>query len=420
MALQAETLEPRGSKINSVEFWRIIFTVLVCLYHFEMFFMAQGKMLSSGSSAVEFFFIIAGFFMARSSKRDLSRRQAPMSTKEAHSVAVDFVVKKLKAIMPVVAIVLVLGVLVYPTFPSAFADRLHNLMNSEWEFLLMVGTPFGYNNGATPIVPMWFLTALIVVGYIYTFLIYRWHDFMMFAAPAIGILFYVFFTLNSSLTLDFYIQMGFLNAGFVKAIAEMSFGVTVFLLYDYLSKKNFGTAAKIILTLIELYAIYRFFALTLWQPLGMDNFRRVPYIMIIVGLSFLNKSFFSQLVNRKFWKPLANISLTMYLCHFHLINVYMSAIGSFKMNLAMKQFTSASAKEALEFMSNMGGFDSNYRPIGMSWKDAIAFLILVIAVSTAITLYIKFIKHLIIKPIKQMIEERKAEKAAAAAAPKWY
>jgi peptidoglycan/LPS O-acetylase OafA/YrhL len=420
MALQAETLEQaRGSKINTVEFWRIVFTILVCVYHFEMFFMAPGKMMSSGSSAVEFFFVIAGFFMARSSRASHLRRAAPITTKEAHSMAIDFVVKKLKAIMPVVVVVLLLGILVYPTFSSDLATRLHNLQNSEWEFLLMVGTPFGYNNGMTPIVPMWFLTCLLVIGYIYTFLINRWHDFMMFAAPVLGILFYSFFTLNSSLTLDFYAKMGFLNAGMVKAIAEMSFGVTAFLIYEFLSKKKFGILSKIVISLVEAYAIYRFFALTLYQPIGMDNFRRIVYIMIIVGLSFLNASLISKVLNRSFWKPLANISLTMYLCHFHLINVYMGLIGKWKMDLSMKSFTSASAKEALNWLSDMGGTDTAFKSIPMSWKDAVFFLLMVIAVSVLITLYITFIKKLVIKPIKDIIMDVKEKKALAATADKW-
>ncbi len=420
MTLQAATLEQsRGSRVNTVEFWRLVFTILVCLYHFEMFFMSTGKLFPSGTSAVEFFFVIAGFFMAKSAARYYAEHPEPMTAKQAHAMAVDFVVKKLKAIMPVVVVTLVLGILVYPTFPSSFGDRIHNLMNAEWEFLLMVGTPFGYNNGMTPIVPMWFLTALLVIGYIYTFFLYKWHDFMLFAAPVLGILFYVYFTLNSSMTLDFYVKMGFLTAGMVKAIAEMSLGITAFLICNFLSKKNLGAGAKIVLSLVEVYAIYRYFALTLHQPIGMDNFRRIVYILIIVGLSFLNVSLISRVFNKKIWKRLGSLSLTMYLCHFHLINVYMGMIGRWKMNLGMKSFTSASAKEALGWLSNMGGYDNMFRPVGMSWKDAVLFILLVMVVSALINLYIAFIKRLVVKPARELAADIREKKALAAAADRY-
>jgi hypothetical protein len=64
--------------------------------------------------------------------------------------------------------------------PAPFLDRLKALQNTEWELLILVGTPFGYNNGMAPVVPMWFLTALIVVGYVFTYLMHKHYDFMKF------------------------------------------------------------------------------------------------------------------------------------------------------------------------------------------------------------------------------------------------
>ena len=275
MTPQATALAPpRSAKTSTVEFWRFAFTVLVCIYHLEVYF-AKRDMLISGSSAVEFFFILAGFLMARSAQRNLAGRTTPMTVREAHGMAIDFVKKKLKAIYPILIIVILLGVVVYPAVSAPFLTKLQSLQNTEWELLLLVGTRFGFNNGMTLIIPMWFLTGLIVVGYIYTYAIYKHYDFMMFAAPVIGVLVFVFFSMNSEMILDFDIMMGYLNAGMVRAIAEMSLGVSMFCLYNYLSKKKLGMVWRILLSLLEVYAIYRFFALTLWQPLGMDNFRRI-------------------------------------------------------------------------------------------------------------------------------------------------
>jgi peptidoglycan/LPS O-acetylase OafA/YrhL len=396
LSSDAHTL-PRSSRASTAEFWRFAFTVIVCIYHLEVFF-AKRELLVSGSSAVEFFFILAGFLMAKSASRDLSSRSSQYTVREAHAKALDYVKKKLKAIYPVLIIVLLLGFLVFPAMPTPFLDRLKSLQNTEWELLILVGTPFGYNNGMAPIVPLWFLTALIVIGYLYTYLIYRHYDFMKFAAPLIGILFTIYFTLNSTLILDFYVKMGFFNAGMIRAIAEMSLGMSVFFLYEYLSKIKFGIVWKIILSLLELYAIYRFFALTLWQPVGMDNFRRLVYIMIIVLFSFLNVTAFARLLNRRIWNRLAKITLAMYICHLNLIMIYFKYLGSLKMKLFQQSAGSSIARALSKFLQGTGGVDEKFKPTPISWKDMLLFTLFVIAVSTLIMLFIAGVKKFIVRP----------------------
>jgi hypothetical protein len=131
-------------------------------------------------------------------------------------------------------------------------SKLAQILNSEWDLLFMVGTPFGYNNGLTSIVPMWFLTALLVIGYLYTFAIYKNYDLTLCLSPVLGVLFLTYFGLKSSLILDFNIPMGFLTAGMVRAVAEISLGVAIFGLYDYLSKKKLGEFWIIELTLLAI------------------------------------------------------------------------------------------------------------------------------------------------------------------------
>jgi peptidoglycan/LPS O-acetylase OafA/YrhL len=176
VTLQSQTLPPpKTSRVSTIEFWRFVFTAMVCIYNLEIFF-RQRELLVSGTSAVEFFFVLAGFLIAMSAKRDLAGRTEPVTTKQAHAMALDYVKKKLKAIYPILIVVVLLGFLVYPAAPSTFTERLLSLRNTEWEWLLLVGTPFGFNAAAAPIIPMWFLTALIAAGYIYTFALYKHYD----------------------------------------------------------------------------------------------------------------------------------------------------------------------------------------------------------------------------------------------------
>ncbi len=72
------------------------------------------------------------------------------------------------------------------SFMGQETSKLGQIMNSEWDLLLMIGTPFGFNNGMASIVPMWFLTALLVVGYLYTFAIYKNYDLTIYLSPVLA------------------------------------------------------------------------------------------------------------------------------------------------------------------------------------------------------------------------------------------
>ncbi len=427
MTLQTTTLTPplkvpptstqlRGSKVMTVEFWRFIFTVLVCLFHLEIYFGRQ-VFMPAGSSAVEFFFILAGFTMAMSATRYFTGRTTPVSTKEAHAKAVDFVKNKLKAIYPILIVAMILWIATAQVMPGSNTSKLEMLQNTEWEWLMLVGTPFGNQEGVAPIIPLWFLTALLIVGYLYTFAIYKKFDFIRFAAPVIGILFYIFFAMNAEKILDFFLPMGFFNAAMVRGIAEMSFGMSVYFLYEYLSKKKLGVIWQILLTVLELYAIFRFFQLTLWQPLGIDNFRRIPYIMIIVLLSFLNVSFFSKALNKlgSLWRRAGSISLTMYLCHLPMVNVYFYLLNTLKMKVGPMAFKSPMAKAISDFLQGTGGYSANFKPNPMTWKDMVMFIPLVIITAILVTLLIAAIKKFIAKPLYARYKRKLAEQDLLAA-----
>ncbi|NMA37452.1 MAG: acyltransferase [Papillibacter sp.] len=401
MAAGAGTLiSKKSKKVSSVEFWRFIFTVLVCLYHLELYF-TRGKLFPSGTSAVEFFFILAGFLTAMSADHRLRGYEGEVSTKEAAAAAVSFVSKKLKAIYPLLIVALIINYAIPSPFAFSFGGKVSQLgpiMNSEWDLLLLVGTPFGFNNGMAPIVPLWFLTVLLIVGYLYTFALHRKYELTVFLSPVMGILFMSYFGLKSNLILDFNVQMGFVTAGMIRGIGEMSLGVALYSLYNRLSQKRLGLVWTIILTLLQLYAIYRFFTLTINQQVSLDNFRRIVYIMIIILLSFLNKDVLSRLFNNPVSRWLGSISLAMYLCHYPLVDLYFLLL-----NKAKARFHSGAISK---FLSDMGGY-RGFNPIPMSWKDRLFYMLIVIVCSAAIVIIIglvnKLIKRLRAKKKRQLI-----------------
>ena len=395
----SDTLAKKKSgRVASVEFWRFFFTVLVCLYHLEIYF-TKGKIFPSGTSAVEFFFVLSGFLLALSAGHHFAKHPEPLSPKEASAKATQFVWKKIKAIFPVLVMTLIIHIALNGGGYSR-KGWLDAALNSEWDLLFMVGTPFGYQNGNAPIVPLWFLTALFIAGYIYCYALYRNFHFTLFAAPVIGVLLYSYFTLNSSLVLDFYAKMGFMTAGTVKAFAEMALGISIYHLYDYLNHKKLNAIWQIVLTVLMLFSIFRYFQLTIKVSTGMDNFRRIVYIMIIILLSFLNLDEITRILNNGFSRWLGSISMTMYVCHFTLCTLFFSITGK----LAMSRPGSA-------FFRDLGlGFSYSSE---LNWKTRICYILFVMVCAIILTGITKLLRKLCTPKPKQPAPPAAPEAPAA-------
>ena len=397
-----ENIENKTHRVYSVEFWRFAFTLIVMLYHLEIYY--QRKLMPSGTAAVEFFFILAGFTIAMSASRRIEAGgNRELSSREAHMAALDYLKKKLKMIYPLLAVTLFLAIAVIPLIGSPFSvmpsqgagffpriiERVKALANSEWEWLMMVGTPMGFNEttaASAPIVPLWFLTQLLVVGYLYTFFINRKYDFVMFLAPLILILGYTFFVMNSEFILDFYIKMGFLNAGTVRALAGMAGGITIYQIHVYIKNRNWTIFHKVIFQLLELFAIYRYCALTFNASVSIDNFRRIPYLLIIILMSFSNITLLSKLLNRKFMEKLGMISLPMYLIHFPVAALYLGFVFSLKMG--------PRASNLPQIVKNSGGMTDRFRMIPLSLGDVLMYTPMVIIVSVLMVLFVAGLRRL--------------------------
>lgn len=376
-------LTQRKSRVASVEFWRFLFTVLVCLYHLEIYF-TKGKLFPSGTSAVEFFFVLGGFLAAMSARNFFQRcpeTERSLSSREAGSMAVQFVWKKVKAIFPVLLITLILH-LIFNGGGYNYKNWLDAALHMEWELLFMVGTGFGYNGATSPIVPLWFLTALLAAGYVYTYFLYRKYDFTMFLAPILGVLLVSYFTLKSSLVLDFNIGMGFLTAGMVKGFGEMALGIALFRLWDHLSGIKRSKIWHFLLTLLMVFSVWRYFALTVNQNAGPDNFRRLVYIMIIILLSFLNEDEITRLLNGKISRWLGHISLPMYVSHFTLCTLYFWFVGQMKMRNPLSGF-----------WRDMGG-STGWTSTAITWKDRVLYIVMVMICSALMLALISGIKKL--------------------------
>jgi hypothetical protein len=179
--------------------------------------------------------------------------------------------------------------------------------------------------------------------------------------------------------------MSIFNAGTVHAVSEMCFGISMFLIYDRLKRVDLSMFWRVILSLLEAYAIYRYCKLTFGTPVNMDNFRKLPYLMIIVLTSFLNVTVIARLLNNKLSALAAKISLPMYIGHWTMAGLYIGMVMQAKM---MPGGSGA-------WLEKMGGLDGRFKMIPMSVMDVVTFLVIVIGFSALTALLVAAVKKMI-------------------------
>ena len=383
----AVRLPEKRKRVSAVEFWRFVFTAMVSLYHLEIFFVRK-SLFPSGSGAVEFFFVLAGFTLAMGAqRRHLARGGAPADPKAAADRALAYAKNKFKAILPVVSCWLLLHLLVAPGLGD-FQSKLNFLMNAEWEVLLMVGTPMGFNGGAAPNIPLWFLTSLLIAGYVYTYLMERHFERMRFLTPVIGVLGITCFALKTTTVLDHNIAVGFLTAGTLKAFSELALGISLFFLYTRLREKKPKLWAQLLLQLLEIYVIYRLFSLIIGRPASLENYKRTLYIMALILFAFLRMTPLTKALDNPFSRLLGKVTLAMYICHYTLITAYLGWLQKGKAALAMHSRTGGWQAALFRFLGDTGGMDRSFKPIPMGWKDMLLYLALLLVTAIAVTLVI--------------------------------
>lgn len=353
----------------AIEVWRFLIALAIIGFHTGYiiarscnastgYFMEVTNWFFGSSEVLLIFTLTAGYFMvAHFKKRNKDKEYA---NKSASSRAWEYTWTRIKALMPVLILGYILGLIIstkffYPDYN--FQQVCTMIINSMWEFLgfhsvglRSLGNEFFNLNGT-----LWFISAIIIVGYFLYWGLSKNEDFMSgIVAPFLFIFlsgWWCFTDTRAAQTAwsTFGLQttstngmggsatnttavLGF-NNGLLFVLLGMLGGIILYYLIQKVKEHKFSNGGKVVLTIVNILASI----LLLWYtvyPATWFNLERWTVSLlciVVIGLSLLNIDGLSKALNSKITHPLfqylGSLSLYIYMLHYPVAILILRLLG---------------------------------------------------------------------------------------------
>ena len=316
------------SRNNLVEFARFLFSLLVVGYHVQFSFSGNAvNFFENGALAVEFFFLISGYFLARSIEK--------ISAQENYNVGLEslrFMKNKIKGILPVHIVAILAMIIVLLAFDIQNSGRL--IVNGlPSVFLVQMAVVWNGSYQIALIVPEWYLSAMLITMLFMVpiaLLLRKKIKGIFCTLVLVGILLVV--VIVSGLATKWAFPENLVMD--IRAWGEMCVGMFAYFLSTVLVKREFSKTPSAIFKTVEIICyvvpiILGFVPMNIsLQPVCMAV--TVVCIFVAISITFSGKGV--KITNQKLnalFGYLGSISLAIYLFHPVFISILDYAYNGF-------------------------------------------------------------------------------------------
>lgn len=353
----------------AIELWRFLIAIAIIGFHTGWiiaracdgsngFWMETSNWFFGSSEVLLIFTVTAGYFMAAHFVK--RKTDAQYMARSASSRAWEYTWARVKTLLPVLVLGYVLSIFIctkfyYPDY--TLQDVLSMIVNSVWEFLgfhsaglRSSGNQFFNLNG-----PLWFISAILIVGYFMYWAMCKNEDFFCgVAAPFLSIFFagwwaftgtraaqtaWSTFGLQTASTngmsgsaTDATATLGF-NNGLVFVMIGMMIGVVVYYMVKKLAEHEFSKLGKAALTGLNIFVSALMLWYVVYQPtyFKLDRWTVAFLCIALIALSLLNKDGLTTALNNnvtnKLFGYLGSISLHIYMLHYPVAILVLRFLG---------------------------------------------------------------------------------------------
>ena len=305
----------KTAKRNGViDFMRFVFSVVIVIFHSRNLggkaYGADNVLFAdAGYIAVEFFFLVSGFLMAKSAL------SAPDSGRGIGGETLTFLWKKIKALLPyyLFAVFFSYARIVYVNDYTA-AETVRNFMAGIWDLAFLRAAGF---KSFSLIRATWYLSAMFTAMMILYPMVRKWkRTFTHLIAPLIAIGLMGYLTQNYS-SLDLHLNhWDTMYAGLVRGLAEISLGCVCYVICEKMKGVTYTLFSRILITLTQVLG-YGFVLRCMHNMPNATRFDFVllPILAICVVLSFSGQGVAVPLFTGKAFPWLGKVSMVVYVNH---------------------------------------------------------------------------------------------------------
>lgn len=320
----------KEKKNVTIELWKFIIVISIIGFNIGYvlknscngFYIKQSMWFLGTYHAFIIIPIIIGYLLVnhyKNSKKELIKSPSKKS--------IEFIMSVIKKVLPLMIISYLMSIFIgvkfyYPSYN--FVDILSMIINNIWSFLgfasiglSSLNQEFYYLN-----YPLLIISSIIVVSYFIYYILCKNEELSVgFIIP---ILLIIFSTLFRSL----------LNNITIFTIYGMFIGVILYYIVDKLKSVRLTKKKKIILTVINAVCSSLLIWYIVYRPTIFNlEFNTIMLLsIIIVGITFLEKDYFTTLINNDYstkvvFTYLGELSLYIYIIHYPIAVLILRILG---------------------------------------------------------------------------------------------
>ena len=345
-----ESKKPVQKKMNyAVEFWRFVSCMIFILVHVYIVYptiywhtapwlilkngVPTGGVMFKGSlDVIIIFYLITGYFLMKTFKKNKKEREEKKLEVTPRAGAGAYLLKRIKTFYPAFLICLLFGFIltnIYNGYPIAQWPKI--AVECLWEWLGGVVTGIGIGNNTYGLMadgkhmlmngPLWFISCLLVVGYIIYYLLEKKEDLMIGLIFPIGFLVaYGYFHIKGVSPMWYVFPLPGISEAGIQAFFTMGLGCVLYEWVDKLKDKKFSVFGRSLLTIVNLVASIIIIYHMIWGT--TFTFATINGLcLIVVFLVLLNKDYLTRIINLPIWKYPGKLALYIYMLHYPIIGV---------------------------------------------------------------------------------------------------
>lgn len=283
----------------AIDFYKFLFSCIIFILHIRKYGnFGPNEMFNGGYLAVEFFFIVSGFFMMSSiSKKGICGNETP------GLFTFKYLFTRYKHLMPQywlsIVVLLLVNKIINPGFQ--IIKNLQKGFPSIFAFQIFIDGSVHSQ--------LWFVSALLWASALVYYLILKSKDFSIYVLFPFGILTYLGLIKSKIGYIDLVNNEKFYLAAFGRAFFEIAFGCVLCEIFIKIQHKKLNpilmSGVEIILSVIVIIVMWR-------TRRDYKDFIMVFLLGVLIVILALNRGYVSKMLNNKFSAFLGSISYSIY------------------------------------------------------------------------------------------------------------